>query len=255
MPLCEARRAMPAAGALAGASSGPDCGRLWTSDPARLAERNFHAYVMNDPVNFIDPAGLQDITVTGPSNPRNRPQNSPGVRFGNSPSSTSLGNDEPDFGQECLVDDPHCVTVRGRRKSASRKTSGSPHRYGVSYPTLCSAREAFNRLLEPGMSAPGAPRAREGVNTVILYGGNPISQIVDLSRLRITNITLPGHRFHPGQVVINVVPAGSGSDVNIEGTGSGGSPWFNNLVGTGFFGLSASSIMQACAPGYAPLVP
>ena len=71
----------------------------------------------------------------------------------------------------------------------------TPHHYEFSVPLCigCSPSEALDALRY--FSAPGAPYAQNGTHDVILYGNNPIRQIVDPETLTITNTTLPGHTF------------------------------------------------------------
>jgi hypothetical protein len=136
------------------------------------------------------------------------------------------------------------------------------HKYTIRRSTLCSANDAFNEFKAPGMSAPGAPRAVEGPTARIdlwgLTSSNPISQNVNSATRTITNVTLPGHVFYPGRVVIQVDPSsGGGSNITITGTGTGDNPGINNAVGEAFFGTVATEIMQACnmAAGVAPPAP
>jgi hypothetical protein len=131
--------------------------------------------------------------------------------------------------------------------------SQTPHKYVISVPNNCSASNVFNQLLGPGMSAPGAPAAQEGVTSpIILTGNNPISQTVNSSTMTITNTTLPTHQFYPGQVVIQVSPsAGDTSVVTITGTGSGNDPEFNDFVGYLFFGGTATFFSTSCS--YSPI--
>jgi RHS repeat-associated protein len=219
---------------------------------------NMYAYVKGDPVNFVDPLGLGKICVgigevLDCRDASDREELIPPRIW----DATGGGNDGGGGGGGFSVRDLEAagseITVTGKRQAKPAQR----HRYGVSYPTMCSAGEAFNRLRAPGMSAPGAPYAREGVSRgIILYGGNPITQRVNSRSMTITNITLPSHRFHSGRVVISVVPrAGGTSDINIVGTGKGNDPWFNNVMGIGFFGFVANSVQQSCAPGFSPLIP
>lgn len=103
-----------------------------------------------------------------------------------------------------------------------------------------------------GSSAPGAPAAQEGFTPRINLWGiespNPISQIVNSSTMTITNTTLPGHVFYPGDVNIQVVPAaGNTSVINITGTGTSADPYLNDAVGLAFFGAIANFTQTGCA--------
>lgn len=148
----------------------------------------------------------------------------------------------------------------GARRRSHLPQSGKSHKYTISRSTLCSANDAFNEFKAPGMSAPGAPRATEGFTPRINLApfGDPISQTVNSGTRTITNTTLPGHIFYPGQVQIQVTPnSGGGSTVTITGTGNGGNVELNYAAGYGFFGTAATEVMQACnmAAGVVPPVP
>jgi hypothetical protein len=104
-------------------------------------------------------------------------------------------------------------------------------------------------LKAPDVSAPGAPQAQEGFpKQVNLSGGNPISQSVSAPTMTIVNTTSAGHVFYPGTVTWQVSPAGTGStiDVNGTGTGTGAHPAFNDLVGELFFGLMSYLVQTGC---------
>ncbi len=117
----------------------------------------------------------------------------------------------------------------------------------VKTPTTCTAPDAFNSLKAPGVSAPGAPQAQEGfTKQVNLSGGNPISQSVSTPMMTIVNTTLPGHVFYPGTVTWQVSPAGTGSTIDVTGTGTGAHPAFNDLVGELFFGLMSYLVQTGC---------
>ncbi len=143
-----------------------------------------------------------------------------------------------------------------RPTATPKQLSGTRHRYGLRYPTLCSAPQAFERMRAPGVSAPGAPYAREGFTPrIMLPGNNPISQHVDVNSMTIINTTLPSHRYHFGTVKIQIVASGATSDISIVGTGTGSSPLQNNAIGYAFFGNAAHSVQKSCAPGYSPAMP
>jgi hypothetical protein len=98
------------------------------------------------------------------------------------------------------------------------------------------------------MSGPGAPYAREGTHTgIILWGNNPITQVVNPRAMTILNITEMGHRYYYGTVAIRVTSYGFiGSNINIVGQGTGEHALENELSGTAFFGGVAGAIAGAC---------
>jgi hypothetical protein len=59
---------------------------------------------------------------------------------------------------------------------------------------------------------------------------------VNTPAMTIVNTTLPGHTFYPGTVTIQVTPMGTGSNIDITGTGTGDDPIGNDIVGYLFFG-------------------
>jgi RHS repeat-associated protein len=137
------------------------------------------------------------------------------------------------------------------RKDPRGLCEQATHNYHINMYSPCDAASTFNAYKEAGNSAPGAPAAQEGFTPEIdLTGGNPISQNVDSSNMVITNTTLPGHVFYPGQVIIHVIPDPSGgSDIDITGTGSGPDPLANDFAGYGFFGTGAYAIALTCLTG------
>jgi RHS repeat-associated protein len=258
----------------------PVLGRFLSADPfmpGSLGSQapNRFAYVGNSPLSLIDPSGFDDQDVT-----ESQPQ--PRVLPRCAVSIPGLPVDCPyEFGWRYSDNaDPllHCLQheyrvemwVRWRiemgsavpnqeppRREPPRQPEytppdvprGSPHEYAVQRSTVCTADEAFSRLKEPGISAPGAPAAREGVTQSIdLFGNNPITQTVDSQTRTIVNRTEPGHAFFDGTVVITAIPQpNDGSLVSIRGTGANDSPVLNVIVGKVFFGLSAHTVSAQCA--------
>jgi len=127
------------------------------------------------------------------------------------------------------------------------------HHYGIATPTTCTPSEAFSTLKEPGVSAPGAPAAQEGVTTPIslwhITSPNQITQVVDTPNMTITNIALPGHVFQ-GTVKTQVTPFGSGSLITVAGAGPPGESGFmgvvNDIFGALLFGLRNEMISNGC---------
>jgi hypothetical protein len=64
--------------------------------------------------------------------------------------------------------------------------------------------------------------------------------------MTIVNTTLPGHIFYPGTVTWQVSPMGTGSVIDVTGTGTGAHPYFNDLVGEVFFGLMSYLVQTGC---------
>ena len=231
----------------------PTLGRFMQTDPAGYADNlNAYAYVGDDPVNNVDPMGLATGQVTDPglNHYTGGPEGFPippelvvtkyedfGIHGASTLGASASNNGDPA---------PETLTITAK----SRAKPQNAHQYHISVPTLCSAGQAFSDLKDAGMSAPGAPAAREGFTPRInLTGNNPISQYVNSSTRTIINTTLPTHIFYPGNVTIQVVPAAGGtSDINITGTGSGNDPFLNDLAGYGFFQfVSANSVAQVCS--------
>lgn len=217
----------------------PGLGRFMQADPiGQQGGLNIYDYTGGDPVNFTDPSGLD------PTNP-GRPgcydiNNCDGYLRG-------VGAEEYRRSNNELSHILRAIYMGWQFAGVGGEGDGTPHRYDISVVTECSARTTFNLIRATGNSAPGAPYAREGTQNVMLWMGNPIRQIVDVGNRTIRNSTLPGHTFHPGDVFISVQDLGGGySAINITGTGNGGIPLINNLVGGLFFGNMAFSIADYC---------
>ena len=129
-----------------------------------------------------------------------------------------------------------------------RSNPANYHRYEVNVVAQCAATDVFKEFTSKGGSAPGAPAAKEGfTERLVLSGNNPISQYVNFKNMTIINTALPGHRYYPGTVTIQVSPDGEESRITIVGTGSGERRRENVLAGLAFFGGEAALIVQGCA--------
>jgi RHS repeat-associated protein len=224
----------------------PTLGRFMQTDPIGYGNGpNWYAYVGSDPVNHTDPLGLRWITrcvgVVGSTQCDRVWVEDPVTSWTNRDNSLKSPGDRN--GGPSDDDSPIVITA-----PKLKPTIGRYHRYQIVRITQCSAAEAFDAFKAPGASAPGAPQAREGfTDRLVLNGNNPISQYVNTKNMTIINRALPGHRYFPGTVTIQVSPVGSGSKITIVGTGSGARPAENLLTGNAFFGGIATAIMQGCA--------
>jgi hypothetical protein len=121
-------------------------------------------------------------------------------------------------------------------------------------PTECTPSDTIDALKSPGMSAPGAPAAQDGVTTPIplwhITSPNLITQFVSTPNMTITNLALPGHIFQ-GTVTTQVTPFGNGGSlIAAEGKGvPNESMWrgiLNSVVGTTLFGIRNQIVADGC---------
>ncbi len=141
------------------------------------------------------------------------------------------------------------------------------HYYRNTSYTTCSPQDAMSAAMAAGMSAPGAPRAQDGVAVhelsplLPLMDKNPIIQEVSRNSGEIINTTRAGHIFHSGTVRTTFTPYGGGSMIETIGTGRNRS-WLNartnEILGWAWFSRRNYTIAAGCmldAPGTALFVP
>ena len=233
----------------------PTLGRFLQTDPIGYGDGlNWYNYVGGDPVNATDPNGLcakneteidgECVSVTDVFARPEKEVSVKGAGSGGGGGFWSRGIVRKGAGN-----DPVDVTVTAQQNDDIVVTA-KRHRYVLRFLNPCSASSVFRYFKQAGHSAPGAPAiTREGLTRrIVLLGGNPISQFVNSSTGTIINTTLPGHRYFPGTVTIQVTPnlGGQTSTTVITGEGTGAHSEENVILGEAFFGGQAAGAQTAC---------
>ena len=233
----------------------PGLGRFLQTDPVGYGDgMNWYGYVGGDPVNSIDPTGLETAAqyCGRIAKPENDPicdilvkANKPNATVGNQAGSSGAGSS---IGPAALAPDDLVITARLVPQNDDIVVTANRHRYVLSYLNPCPASAVFGYFKQAGHSAPGAPAAREGFTPrLVLTGGNRISQSVNSSTGTIVNATLPGHRYYPGTVTIQVTPLSAQTSTTvITGEGTGAHSEENVILGEAFFGSQGAGAQNVC---------
>ena len=107
---------------------------------------------------------------------------------------------------------------------------------------ICTVDKVFELMLEtPSAIAPVSPQRQVIISCgelslmtfpVNLAGyDNRIKIVIDKAQHSVTNYTLPGHMFYPGQVVRHVVELNNAVQIETTGEGTGDFRWFNLFFG------------------------
>jgi RHS repeat-associated protein len=228
----------------------PVLGRFLQTDPIGYDDGpNIYAYVGGDPVNGMDPSGLEketDVTeVEELVIPAPRREGELGGRGGGHRKVRNCAG---------LID---CGVewIQRRIIEPILDWNQGDHVYDIERDTVCSAKELFSIIMSEGMSAPGAD-AVDG-NPQVLWGfgtgDNIITQGFNPVELTIENETTKTHWFHPGTVTLSVQSLTSDSStLRIHGTGEGGNRIFNMTGGVMTFQLIANRAMEICMNKHMP---
>jgi RHS repeat-associated protein len=227
--------------------SGP-LGRFLQPDSIGYAGgMNLYGYVGGDPVNRVDPWGMQAAPANGE---------------GPVDCSSNEGQTLPQCllpqidvnGIRCLIVPELCpraylhpwelggggqgngnIGGGGLPPGDGVPQTQKPHNYKVDIPLgVCvSPREGFDVMRN--FSAPGIFHAQDGTHEIELAGGNWIQQTVDPAAMTISNVAIPGRHVFGGYVNISMTQRNGVTVAHIEGGGSGPNARANQFWGPKIF--------------------
>jgi len=226
----------------------PVIGRFLANDPVGFSPQrpdmfNRYAYAANDPVNAVDPDGLQAAPC-----PENCIQELAKLRYKqteNDPIKDNANNSAAEVEGDRLA----------QQHNASSANDPKYHEYSITTKicnsgSVCNVEVVLERLLEitppqdlcnrsvSSCSGPG----RHSLFGIGPFDDNPIVSWRDGTATG--NDTLPGHMFHYGQVIHQAYEFEGGVYVHTLGTGTGGFKELNNLMGSILIGPTHGQLIE-----------